>query len=291
MASLLLALLQIPVYYFLEVIYFLFRCRPKKQMKDEHVLITGAAQGIGGGLADKFAEMGNTVHCVDIDSNLVQKKVDGLRAKGFKAHAYTCDLTKREEVEQLHKDIIGDGHTVTVLINNAGVAFGISIGDQTLNQLNQSMTLNLTSNLWLIKLFLPKMIELNKGHVVNMASAAGLFPIPKCTDYCAAKAASIHTMNQLRTEFVESDVKFTAICPAFVETNMTKGLKGRVNLLPLEVCVNRCIKGILENKEILIIPTTINIAISFYTLLPSPLQKYTLMKRLEAGQKMAEKNK
>jgi len=280
MASLLLALLQIPLYYFLEVVYFLFRCRPKKQVKNEHVLITGAAQGIGGGLADKFAEMGNTVHCVDIDSNLVQKKVDELRAKGFKAHAYTCDLTRQEEVEQLYKDISGAGYMVTVLINNAGIALGISIKDQTLNQLNHSLTLNLTSNLWLIKLFLPKMIELNKGHVVNMASLSGLFPIPRCTDYCATKAASIHTMNQLRTEFINFNLRFTAICPSFVKTQMTKRIEGHVVLMPLDECVNRIVKGILENKEMVVMPTSMKIYISIYNLLPPPLQRYITKKRL-----------
>lgn len=283
MASLLLALFQLPLYYFLEVIYFLFRCRPKKQIKDEHVLITGATQGIGAGLADKFAEMGNTVHCVGRNKALLQKKVEDLRAKGLKAYAYTCDISKKKEVEELYEDISGAGYTVTVLINNAGVALGITVGDLTLEQLDQVVTTNLTSNLWLVKLFLPKMLELNKGHVVNMSSAAGIFSIPFATDYCATKAAQIQMTDQLRTEFIKTDVKFTVICPASVKTSMTDKVEHKVRLMTVEFCINECVRGILENKDkILVIKlSAAKIFITVFDWLPPSIRKYVMSKVTE----------
>ena len=253
--SFLLDLLKLPLFVLLEVFYFIFRCRPKKDIINQDILITGAGQGIGKEFARQFAAMGNTVHCVDIEEKLVQNVVEDLKRKGHQAYSYTCDLTKYEQVQKLYDDIAGAGFVINILINNAGVAFGRYIHEMTLTQIQHSIIINSVAPLWLIKLFLPKMIELNEGHVVNMASLGGLFVLRRSTDYCSAKAGSIHAMNQLRLDHIWTNIKFTAICPFFVTTKLTAGLEVNkcIQMTP-ETMVTKAIRAIRENKETLLLP-------------------------------------
>ena len=253
--SFLIALLKLPFFLLLEVFYFIFRCRPQKDIKNQHILITGAGQGIGEQFARQFAAMGNTVHCVDIEEKLVQNVVEELKGQGYQAYSYTCDLTKHEQVQALYDDITGAGFVINILVNNAGVVFMREIQDMTLTQIQHSMTVNIIANLWLIKLFLPKMLELNEGHVVNIASLAGMFPLRHATDYCAAKAASIHALNQLRVDLIKTKIKFTAVCPSFVNTKMIAGIDPKkLNAISAEALVRIAICGIRENKEVIVVP-------------------------------------
>ena len=134
--------------------------------------------------------------------------------------AYTCDLTDATQVENLYKEVCGGGSTITVLINNAGVVASNTLTEISLTQIKLTIDVNLIANLWMIKLFLPEMLKLNTGHIVNIASAAGFDPTLPITDYCASKAASMHTMSQLRVQTTGSNVKYTAVCPFIVKTEM-----------------------------------------------------------------------
>ena len=251
--SFVLALVKLPFVLLLEIIYFILRCRPKKDIRNQHILITGAGQGIGAEFSRQFAKMGNTVHCVDIEEELTERMVAELKENGHEAFSYTCDLTKHKQVQALYDEISGTGFVINILVNNAGVAFGRKLQDMTLTQIQHSLTVNIISNLWLIKLFLPKMLELDEGHIVNMASVLGFFPSRNSTDYCAAKAGSIHTLNQLRLDHIESKVNFTAVCPFFVNTKMIAGVKTSV-AMSAESLVTKAIRGIGENKEVIIVP-------------------------------------
>ena len=285
--SFLIALLKLPFFLLLEVFYFIFRCRPKKDIKNQHILITGAGQGIGEQFARQFAAMGNTVHCVDIEEKLVQNVVEELKGEGYEAYSYTCDLTKHEQVQALYDEITGAGFVINILVNNAGVAFMRKIQEMTLTQIQHSMTVNIISNLWLIKLFLPKMLELNEGHVVNIASLAGIFPMRRSTDYCAAKAGSIHTLNQLRVDHMEAEVKFTAVCPFFVNTKMIAGVNpSTVHATSAQDMVRTAIRGIRENKEVIIIPGVFRLLKVFRDVAPTYLMRS--LRNNEAQDKLLE---
>lgn len=298
-AAVLVALLKLPLHFFLELVYFLFRCRPKKEIKNEHILITGAAQGIGAEFAWQFAEMGNTVHCVDIDIDLQNQTVEALKSKGHAAFAYTCDLTKADQVEGLHKKITDAGYAITVLVNNAGVAFCVPLTDMSLTQIQHSVGVNVVANMWLIKLFLPKMVELGKGHVVNIASLLGKMPTMDATDYCCAKAGSIHMMTQLRMQYVKTDLKFTAVCPFFVKTRMIEGVEDIVEYMLPKDLVAAAITGVREDKDVVAVPCKYNLMQFVISILPAPLlqafyryaydEHLKTFRRKYIGQKMSEK--
>ena len=292
--ALFLAILRLPLYLLLEVYYFIFRRRPCKPITNQHVLITGAGQGIGAEFARQFAELGNTVHCLDINKELVERVVESLRAAGHSAHAYTCDLTKSEEVEKVQKEICESGCVITVLINNAGVVFGGNIEDMTLTQIQHSLMVNLVSGLWTIKLFLPDMLRLNKGHVVNIASMLGLMPLQGAiTDYCAGKAGAIHTLAQLRNQHANTNVKFTAVCPWFVRTKLIAGIEEQTNPMEPEYLVRAAIQGIREDKDVVMIPNSLRLINFLLKLSPLPVRDAFYKKKPDfgkfVGHKMLEK--
>lgn len=290
----LLDLIKLPFLCLLEVFYFVFRCRPKKEIKGQHILITGAGQGIGAEFARQFADMGNIVHCVDIEEKLVNSVVEDLKSNGHKAYSYTCDLTKHEQVQKLYDDVAGAGFVINVLVNNAGVAFARPLHEMTLTQIQHAMNVNIVSNLWLIKLFIPKMLELNEGHIVNIASLAGIFPLKHNTDYCAAKAGSIHALSQLRSDHIHTNLKFTAVCPFFVNTKMITGIKPPMTVSP-EDLVTKAIRGIREDQEMVIVPNFFRVIKVIKDIAPSLLRSMAKNARNRGdinkfvGQRMSEK--
>ena len=291
--SFILDLIKLPFLCLLEVFYFVFRCRPKKDIKGQHILITGAGQGIGAEFAKQFADMGNVIHCVDIEEKLVQGVVDDLKSNGHEAYAYTCDLTKHEQVQKLYNDVTGAGFVINILVNNAGVAFVRPLHQMTLTQIQHSMSVNIVSNLWLIKLFIPKMLELNEGHIVNVASLAGFFPLRDNTDYCAAKAGSIHALSQLRSDHIHTNLKFTAVCPFFVKTKMITGIKPP-GAVTAEDLVTKAIRGIREDKEVVIVPNFFRVVKFIMDIAPSLLRSMAKNARKKdvgnfVGQRMSEK--
>lgn len=260
MLDLLSLLAFIPFYYVREVYYFILRNRPMKDIRGEHILITGSAQGIGAVFALKFAQLGNTVHCVDVCEELNQSTVQGLIDQGHSAYAYTCDLTKMEAIEQLYKEVKENG-TVTYVVNNAGVALGRNFTELTGTQIEYVLKVNLLAQFLVVKQFLPEMLALNHGHIINIASLAGLFPTQGCVDYCASKAGSLMFTEALGAELAATNIQTTAVCPFFVNTNMIRGIEDKVGfVLQPEDLVDIAIKGVREGKSKILVPR------SFYLL-------------------------
>ena len=136
-------------------------------------------------------------------------------------------------------------------------------------------------------------------HVINIASMAGKFPAINLTDYCAAKAGAIHTMNQLRSQHCSTNVKFTAVCPYVVDTKMISGIDpSSVGAMSPQHVVAVAVKGVRENKEDIYIPRHIKTAMTLLlAVLPSPtIKALTAMRKRDhlknyEGQRMEEKIK
>jgi len=249
-------LLFVLYYYVREVFYFILRNRPMKDIKGEHVLVTGSAQGIGAVFALKFAELGNTVHCVDVSEELNKATVQSLLDKGYKAYAYTCDLTKPESIEQLGRDVKVNG-TVTYVVNNAGVALGRPFTEITGTQIEYVLKINLLAQFLVVKQFLPDMIAMNHGHIINIASLAAVFPTKALVDYCASKAGSVMFTDALGLELAHTAIKTTVVCPFFVNTGMIKGIEHLITgVIEPEDLVDQAIKGVREGKNKIYVPRT-----------------------------------
>eukprot|EP00741_Cyanophora_paradoxa_P001831 tig00000507_g1774.t1 len=166
--------------------------------------------------------------------------VTEMRAKYPKAliNAYVCDVTNRAAVRRAHEKIVQGfhGEGVTILVNNAGVASHASLLDTPDESIERTMAVNATAHFWTVKCCLPEMLRRASGHIVSIASAAGLIGVPGMVDYCASKFAAVGLMEALRLELRAAGahgVECTTVCPFFVRTALFPGIRQRFFALPV----------------------------------------------------------
>lgn len=185
-------------------------------------------------------------------------------------YAFKCDISSTEQVAQLHADIknIGD---VTVLINNAAVCNAKKLLELNEREVREIFDVNIISHFWLCKQFLPKMIELNRGHIVNISSVLGIIAGAQLSDYSATKFAvcgftealrvELNTMNRL------NEVKVSVVCPFHIKTDLFRGTKFKyLNWTGLsmdpEYVASEIIHGMRLNKDTIYVPRIIPMVMS-----------------------------
>lgn len=199
-----------------------------KDLKDKRVIITGAAMGIGKRFAQKFAEDGARLVLVDLNQDALENTAAELSKLGAEIKTYVCDLSKRENVEELGKKVHAEVGKMDVLVNNAGVVFGgpfLEV-DQDLHDLTYKV--NILAITWMTRAFLPDMIEKGAGHIMNIASASGLLGLPRGSSYASSKWANIGFSESIRLEMAEmgyKDIKVTTVAPSYINTGMFDGIK------------------------------------------------------------------
>jgi all-trans-retinol dehydrogenase (NAD+) len=224
------------------------------------ILITGGASGIGRLLALKAAALGGTVLVWDIDDANRERVEREISARGQLVRSYHCDVSKREEVYRVAGEVKAEFGLVDILVNNAGVVSGRPFLECTDDQCQKTMDVNVMAHFWTVRAFLPEMIKANSGHIVTIASAAGIIGVSRMIDYCASKAAAFAFDEALRMEIRKNrwKIRTTVVCPYFIDTGMFDGVKTRFSfLLPIlkeEDVVEKIIRAILENKRRLIMP-------------------------------------
>jgi len=180
---------------------------------EQIVVITGGSSGIGELLANTLAVKSVTVVVLDVKP---------IQTQNYNIAYYKCDVSKWEEVEAVSKKVIEEIGQPTVLVNNAGVAQGKLILDLSPEDIQQTFGVNTLAHFWILKAFLPGMIEKKKGHIVTMASVLGIHGVAQNTDYSASKAALINLNRSLRSELDKRykcpAIRTTLVCPGHIHT-------------------------------------------------------------------------
>lgn len=240
-------------------------------INSRRVLITGAASGIGRLLALRLADAGARLVLWDIDQAGLDQAQSELAVAGHASDTYACDLTNRQAIATVAAQTLADGGAVDILINNAGLVSGKSLLDLSDEDIERTFQVNTLALFWTVRAFLPSMLEQDFGHVVTIASAAGLAGAPKLADYCSSKFAAFGFDESLRLELKQQDSKVitTIVCPFYIDTGMFDGVKTRFSwILPIlkpENVVRRIIKAIENDRRRLVMPWFI------YTSWPSRL--------------------
>jgi len=226
----------------------------------KRALITGAASGIGKLLAMQLAHKGADLVLWDIDSAGLDLAQAELTGAGYKADIYPCDLTSREEIAAVAAQTLAESGPVDILVNNAGIVSGKNLLDISDQEIVRTFDVNTLALFWTVRAFLPSMLERNSGHVVTVASAAGLAGTAKLTDYCSSKFAAVGFDESLRLELKQqgSNVVTTLVCPFYIDTGMFDGVKTRFSwLLPIlrpEDVVRRMVNAIRKDRRRLVMP-------------------------------------
>ncbi|MEU9167006.1 SDR family oxidoreductase [Streptomyces sp. NPDC048420] len=187
------------------------------------VLVTGAGSGIGRATALAFAEAGARVVAVDRDAETAARTADLSRRLGAPAAwAETVDVSDEQAMEKLADKVAADYGVVDVLVNNAGIGLGGSFFDTTTEEWKKVLDVNLWGVIHGCRLFGRQMSERGQGgHIVNTASAAAYQPSKALSAYGTSKAAVLMLSQSLRAELAGQGIGVSAICPGFVNTNIT----------------------------------------------------------------------
>ena len=226
----------------------------------KNVLITGAASGIGRLMASKIAALGGRLILWDVNQGALEAFGEELKKQNYSVSTYVCDLSDKDAIYATAEAVRQAHNTVDILINNAGIVAGRPLLEESDADIIRTFAVNTLALFWTSRAFLPDMLKRNSGHIVTVASAAGLVGTPRLIDYCSSKFAAVGYDDALRAELrrERSNVKNTVICPYFINTGMFQGAKTRFPwLMPIlepEYVADRIIGAIRSNRYRIIMP-------------------------------------
>ena len=188
-------------------------------------IVTGASSGIGEATARRLARDGMRVTLAARRQDELERVAGEIEAGGGQALVAPTDVRDRAAIHRMVQATLDAWGRVDVLINNAGLGYSARVVDLDPDQLRDQVDVNLVAVIECAQAVLPAMMQHKSGHIVNVASIAGLVGLPGSSVYSATKSAVISFSDALRREVREHGIQVTALCPGFVATNFSPRLK------------------------------------------------------------------
>lgn len=185
------------------------------------VLVTGGGRGIGRAIALAFAAHGSHVALTGRTQASLDAVAQEIQGLGGKALPLTCDVTKKQELEAAKSKIRNQFGPVQILVNNAGMAPAAGFLEMPDELWEEVLKVNLTGTYYCCKLFLPEMVAAKWGRIINIASIVAKVAYSHTSAYTTSKHAVLGLTRVLALEMARSGVTVNAICPGYVETEMT----------------------------------------------------------------------
>lgn len=192
-----------------------------QHLSGKTAIVTGASQGLGPVIAQKLAAAGMRLVLAARNADKLAAVAASLEAGGADVRAVTTDLLDDDARRNLLRRALAEFGSVDVLINNAGIEEITEFHNQDIDWISRAVATNLTVPMLLTRAVLPDMVERRSGHIVNIASLAGLTTMPYGAVYSGTKAGLAAWSVSLSEEMREFGVGVSVICPGFVaETGM-----------------------------------------------------------------------
>jgi 3-oxoacyl-[acyl-carrier protein] reductase len=199
-----------------------------KLLQDKVAIITGAARGIGEGIAMKFAEQGANIaftYVSDSSADKAKMLEDKLIAMGVKAKAYQSNAGDFLACENFVNEVVKEFGQIDICVNNAGISKDNLLLRMTPEQWDDVMQTNLKSVFNMTKQVIRPMMKAKSGSIINMSSVIGEMGNAGQSSYAASKAGVIGFTKSIAKELGSRNIRCNAIAPGFVETDMTSYLK------------------------------------------------------------------
>jgi short-subunit dehydrogenase len=182
------------------------------------VVVTGASSGFGELAAQRFAREGSNLVLAARRIERLEAVAADIERSGGTAFPVACDVADRDRIHALRDAVAERFGRCDVLVNNAGIPGGGRFEDLSEEQIDRVMTVNALGVMRCTKAFLPMMLEVGSGHVVNVASLAGRFAVPGGSVYGASKHAVVAFGESLSYELRPKGILVTTVNPGFART-------------------------------------------------------------------------
>ncbi|HEX9386805.1 MAG TPA: SDR family NAD(P)-dependent oxidoreductase [Anaerolineales bacterium] len=219
-------------------------------------IVTGASLGIGRATALALAEQGASVALASRNGEALSTLAEELKHQGRQALVIPTDVTQREEVEALVREVVAQWGRVDILISNAGEYIRAPITDLDPATIQRSLDINFFGGVYCVKAVLPHMLKQKSGHIVFVTSMDGKIGLPPDAPYVSAKFALTGFCEVLRQEVRDRGISVTNVLPGRVDTPMIENLKFSwisPKLAP-ESVAKAILMGIRKRKPIVILP-------------------------------------
>lgn len=203
-----------------------------KNLQGKVAVITGAAEGIGKGIAARAAAEGMKLVLADINAAKLETTVAGFKAMGVEVIGVPTDVAREEQINALADQAFAKFGNVHLLVNNAGVAVAKPAWETSQKDWDWVMGVNFYGVSHALRAFIPRMLKNGEeGHIVNTASMAGLTSQPSLASYNASKHAVVTLSEGLHHDLTlrQSHIKVSVLCPGWVKTGIGHSERNREN--------------------------------------------------------------
>jgi len=196
------------------------------RLEGKIALVTGSAQGLGKEIALSFAQNGCSLVLADlVDPEETAKQIEEI---GSRSISVKVDISDEAEVRNMVEKAISEYKKVDILVNNAGISqlSYTATEDLPIGEWDKIISINLRGTFLCCKHVGKQMIGTGGGSIINISTTAGITGVIRAPAYCASKAGIILLTKSLALEWVRYDIRVNAIAPHYLETELTKGLRG-----------------------------------------------------------------